>query len=139
MNFEKVEETKMKRLASIMVMLQVLMLWVGSVVFAAGDIEFAVAAEGQTVTAQVSQQAARGSYFLFFNKQGELMEAVANPYQQATGGAGTRVAEFLAEKGVRTFLAGEFGAKMTRALKEKGIVASVAVGNAQDAVQAVIH
>lgn len=129
----------MKRQAFIVVMLQVLMLWMGSIAFAAGDMEFAVAAEGQTADAQVSRQAARGPFFLFFNRQGELMEAVANPYQQAAGGAGRRVAEFLAEKGVHTFLAGEFGPKMTQALKEKGIVASIAAGSAQDAVQAVIH
>lgn len=120
-------------------MLLLMTLWTGTVLHAAEEPGIAVAAEGQTGSAQVSRQAARSPYFLFFNQQGDLVEAVANPYLQAAGGAGPRVVEFLAAKGVHTVIASEFGAKMTRAMKEKGIVFSIATGNVKDAVQTIIH
>ena len=98
----------------------------------------AVAAEGQAAAAQVSKLAARAPYFLFFDGKGGLVEAVANPHRQAAGGAGPQVVEFLAARGVKTVIAGEFGAKMTAAMQGKDMAFRTASGSAAEAVKSVI-
>jgi predicted Fe-Mo cluster-binding NifX family protein len=96
---------------------------------------YAVAAEGESSDAQVSVQAARCPWFLLFDVQGNLVEAVANPHQRASGGAGPQAADFLAGKGIQTVIAGEFGPKMTGALKRNGISYRTATGTVADAVR----
>lgn len=100
---------------------------------------YAVAAEGESPDAQVSAQAARCPWFLLFDAQGNLVEAVANPHQRAAGGAGPQAAEFLASKGVQTVIAGEFGPKMADALKRRGMTFQTSSGTAADAVRTVIE
>jgi predicted Fe-Mo cluster-binding NifX family protein len=102
---------------------------------AAGEAVTAVAADGGTADAAVSQQAARAAYFLLFDEQGALVEAVANPYREAAGGAGPQVVAFLAEKGIRTFIAGEFGPRTEAILQGRGIKAMIAAGSAESVVR----
>lgn len=102
---------------------------------AAGPASVAVAAEGSTPAAMISAVAARSPYFLFFDEKGDLVEAVANPYLQVSGGAGPQVVEFLAAKGIKTIFAGEFGAKMAGAMRTKGIASRIATGRAADAIR----
>jgi len=116
----------------------IFLIWALSMVpsaMAAGEPVIAVAADGETVGASVSKQAARCPYFLLFDEQGVLVEAVPNPYQQAAGGAGPQAVDFLAAKGVRTVIAGEFGSRMSAALQAKGMVFRTATGVAADAVR----
>ena len=112
-----------------------ILLSAASSVFAAGKAITAVAAEGQTPAALVSTLAARSPYFLLFAENGDLVEVVANPHKQAAGGAGPQVAEFLAAKGVKTVIAGEFGTKMAGAMKAKGIASRIATGSAAEAAK----
>jgi predicted Fe-Mo cluster-binding NifX family protein len=95
----------------------------------------AVASEGSTADAQISPLAARCSHFLFFNAQGEFMEALVNPHRWERRGAGPQVVEFLSAKAIHTVIAGEFGAKMIAALKQKGMVFHTEAGTAVDAVR----
>jgi len=108
----------------------------GSAALAAGKTVIAVAAEGSTPTAQVSKLAARAPYFLLFDDKGQLAEALANPYRQGAGGAGPQVVDFLAAKGIKTVIAGEFGANMTNAMKAKDMTHRIATGPAAEAVKA---
>ncbi|MFQ6759029.1 MAG: hypothetical protein D9V46_09980 [Deltaproteobacteria bacterium] len=103
---------------------------------AAGKAVIAVAAEGSAPTAQISKLAARAPYFLLFDDKGQLAEALANPYRQGAGGAGPQVVDFLAAKGIKTVIAGEFGANMTNAMKNKGMTHRTATGPAVEAVKA---
>jgi len=106
-----------------------------SVIWAAEKEKIAVAADGKTEAAKVSAVAARAPYFLIFDGSGKLLEAVANPYKEAKGGAGTSVVPFLAQKGVTIVVAGEFGANMTQAMKAKGIKEVIFKGTAEEAVK----
>jgi len=81
----------------------------------------AVAAEGKTASDQVSGVAARAPFFLIFDGDGKLLEAVDNPYKEANRGAGASVVTFLAQKGVTFVVAEKFGRNMIRAMKDKGI------------------
>ncbi|MDX9787376.1 MAG: NifB/NifX family molybdenum-iron cluster-binding protein [Desulfobacterales bacterium] len=100
----------------------------------ANDARIAVASEGTTADAPISIQAARCPYFLLFNNQGQLVEAVANPLSREARGAGPQVVEFLSGKGVHTVVAGEFGARMITAMKQKDMVFYTETGSAADAV-----
>jgi predicted Fe-Mo cluster-binding NifX family protein len=100
---------------------------------------YAVAAEGQDADARVSAQAARCPWFLLFDAQGNLVEAVANPHHRTPGGAGPMAADFLAGKGIQTVIAGEVGGKMADALKRQGIDHRTATGTAADAVRSALH
>lgn len=95
----------------------------------------AVAAEGAEPTAMISGVAARAPFLLFFDTQGNLAEAVANPYRAAGGSAGKQVADFIAAKGATVFIAGEFGGKLVTALKGHAISHQIASGPAIDAVK----
>jgi len=99
----------------------VALLLITSLLYAADKGKIAVAAQVKSTTAQVSGVAARSPYFLIFDGDGKLMEAIDNPYKDAKGGAGPSVVPFLAEKGVTLVVAGEFGKNMIQAMKSKGI------------------
>jgi len=104
----------------------------------AGSAIIAVAAERPEVNAPVSAVAARSPYLLFFDERGVLLEALANPHRQAGKNAGPLLVDFLAAKGVRTFIAGEFGGKMVAAMQGHAIKHQVADGEAAVAVEAAL-
>jgi len=127
----------MKRIYSICLALFALCIIPGTIPGADGGQAglIAVAADGPTADAAVSRQAARCAYFLIFDGQGDWIESLANPYRQARGGTGPQVADFLAQKGVDTFIAGEFGTRMSDALQRKGVAMRIATGSALEVVQ----
>ena len=106
-----------------------------SLVYAADKEKIAVAAEGKSGAAKVSGVAARSPYFLIFDGDGKLLEAVENPYKTAKGGAGTSVVPFLAQKGITMVVAGEFGKNMIDAMKGKGMKYLEFKGSAEEALK----
>jgi predicted Fe-Mo cluster-binding NifX family protein len=103
--------------------------------FAADSALIAVAAEATELSAPVSEVAARCRYFLLFDEQGTLVEAIENPFRTASGGAGGQTAEFLAARNVRVVIAGEFGRNMLNAMREKGMTSLKFKGSAAEAVK----
>jgi predicted Fe-Mo cluster-binding NifX family protein len=97
----------------------------------------AVAAEASDARAPVSKIAARAPYILIFDTGGNLLESHQNPFAAASGDAGPPLANWLAERQVGTFVAGNFGAKLSQAMKEKSIRGKLASGSATAAVKAV--
>ena len=85
------------------------------------EIKIAVAADGQEKSGQISMEAGRAPYYLFFDGAGNLLETAVNPYVAAAGGAGRSTAQFLAQKKVTTVIAGRFGGKMAAVLKTLNI------------------
>jgi predicted Fe-Mo cluster-binding NifX family protein len=106
-----------------------------SFTMAENDANIVVAAEGDVADALISKFAARSPYFLFFNEQGTLIEALANPYHRESRGTGPQVVDFLYGKGVHTVIAGEFGVKMITAMRQKNMTYNRGVGRAEDAVR----
>jgi len=93
----------------------------------------AVAAIDKTGSAAVSSQAGRSPYFLLFDRQGRLVEAVSNPYKDSAN-AGVPTLDFLAGKGVKVVVAEGFGSKIVGEMKGKGMRPVEFKGNAKDAV-----
>jgi predicted Fe-Mo cluster-binding NifX family protein len=103
----------------------------------ADEARIAVAAEAADAEAQVSKVAARAPHILIFDPDGAMVESYPNPAAANPGGAGPALAGWLAEKKVATFIAGDFGAKLASALKERKILAVRASGPAAQAVKKV--
>jgi len=63
------------------------------------------------------------------------VEAIVNPYRREHHGAAPQVVGFLSAKGIHTLIAGEFGAKMIAALKQKNMVFQTETGRVADVVR----
>lgn len=110
-------------------------LLVASIVFAAAsawaaDARIAVTAESARAEAPVSSVAARAPFILIFDAAGTLVQSHPNPAAANPGGAGPALAAWLAEQGVGTLVAGDFGAKLAQALKDRNIRMVQASGTA---------
>ncbi|MHB1142359.1 MAG: NifB/NifX family molybdenum-iron cluster-binding protein [Sulfuricaulis sp.] len=101
----------------------------------AGEMRIAVAADAAQAEAPVSAVAARAPHILIFDASGALVESHPNPVAANLGGAGPALAAWLAEKSVGTLVAGEFGAKLAQALKDRKIGAVTASGPAAQAAK----
>jgi predicted Fe-Mo cluster-binding NifX family protein len=98
-------------------------------------VRIAVASDSKNATSPVGSKAGHSAYYLIFDGAGELIEVIDNPYKDATKRAGPSVADYLAEKGVTTVVAGAFGEKMVNAVKSNGMTYLERPGAANDAVQ----
>jgi len=102
------------------------------------NMKIAVAANKKTEGATVSTRAAKCPYFLIFDKNGELIEVIDNPYKDAIRDAGTSAANFLVQKDVDIIVAGSFGLKMIDALRSNGKIHFKFKGTVNDAVKKVL-
>ena len=100
--------------------------------------KIAVASNENTSKTSVSNEAAKCPYYLIFNGKGALVEVVDNPYGEARRNAGPSAAHFLARKGITIVIAGNFGSKMIKTLKNKGIAHFECEGEVDAAVKRVL-
>ena len=98
----------------------------------------AVATFKKTESSQISDKAARAPYYLIFDRRGNLLEVIPNPFHDAARGAGSKMADLLASKNVSLVVAGAFGHKMKSALDEKGIDHREAFGIVKKVVEDLI-
>jgi len=98
----------------------------------------AVATLEKTENSQLSDKAAHAPYYLIFDKGGNLLEVISNPFRDAVRDAGPKVADLLASKNVSVVVAGDFGHKMKSALNEKGIDQHKASGIVKKVVEDLI-
>jgi predicted Fe-Mo cluster-binding NifX family protein len=105
--------------------------------FAGEKVKIAVAANDKTPGASVSKQAGPSPFFLLFDSRGILVEAIDNPNKEGEGGIA--VTDFLVGKGVTVVVAQEFGSRIVRIMKEKGIRAIAFKGSAEEAVKKVLQ
>jgi predicted Fe-Mo cluster-binding NifX family protein len=103
------------------------------------QIKIAIASDGESIDSQVAEKAARCQWFLFFDEEGKLAEAVENPFREDKGGAGINCANFLAEKEVTLFVAGYVGNKMAGALEDNQITFISFTGTVKDAIAHVLE
>ena len=99
----------------------------------------AVASDGETLKANVSDTAARCPYYLIVDNKGILLEAVENPYKDTRGGAGVSAANFLAGKDVTIIVAGNCGNKMKGALEAQEMAFFEFEGIAEEAINKILE
>ena len=125
----------------IMFLISLAILFLCPVMINAGEpenLKIAVAANGKSAQASVSNMAAKCPYYLIFNNKGEMIEVVDNPYRDASGGAGPLAANFLARKDINIVIAGNFGSKMVNTLESKSVTHFEFKGVADNAVKKVL-
>ena len=118
-----------------------LFLFLNAVVFAQPQQTqiISVATLEKTENSQISDNAARAPYYLIFDKRGNLLEVISNPFREAARGAGPKVADLLASKNVSVVVAGDFGYKMESALGKMGIDHHEASGIVKNVVEDLIN
>ena len=95
----------------------------------------AVAATGETLDAEVSEQFGRCPYFVIVDSETLSFEAVANPGAAMSGGAGPAAVQELVNQGAEVALAGTYGPKAQQALEAAGLRYGEAGGKVRDAVR----
>ncbi len=98
----------------------------------------AVATMTPEVDAPVAKHAARAPYYLLFDKQGEFLKAVPNPFSEVDRGAAPKAARLLAGMGASVLAAGDFGPRFVSELEERGIGIVRRTGQVSDIVSQLI-
>lgn len=93
-----------------------------------------VAALGETLDAQVSDQFGRCPFFVVVDSESLEFAAFANPGTTMPGGAGPAAVQALTEHGAEAAVAGQYGPKAQQALEAAGLPYKQAGGTVRDAV-----
>ena len=100
--------------------------------------KIALATIKNSLASSISSQAGRAPYYLIVNDQGQLLEAIKNPFAIGGGGAGNAAAKMLADKGVSLVVAEKFGPNMVAALEERGVRYKEKQGLAEDVIKEIL-
>ncbi len=95
----------------------------------------AITAEGTTVSATVSGRPGQSPFFLFFDTEGNLLEALPYPYENDRGNAGIAAIDFLKARGIKVIVAASFGSRINEVVASKGMQAIEFTGSARDGVK----
>ncbi len=81
----------------------------------------AITSTGPTLDSPVDPRFGRCAYFIIVDTDTLEYQAIPNPAVNATGGAGTMAAQFVASQGVQAVVTGEVGPNALAALQAAGI------------------
>ena len=94
---------------------------------------FAIAAEGNTTTAEISKLAGISPFFHLYGENGNVVEVMPNPYLDMEYGTGPAAAQLLIDKGVTVLVARRIpGPKMMDVLDSKNVRLVRRVGTVED-------
>ena len=105
----------------------------------AQTMKIAVPATGSEKNSLISEETGRAPFFLFFDEQGNFLEAMKNPAKDQSGGISRTVVALLSDKNVTMIIAGSIGVKMKQALTDHHINFVNKTGIADDAVKTIIQ
>jgi predicted Fe-Mo cluster-binding NifX family protein len=80
-----------------------------------------ITASSPSLDADFDPRFGRGAYFLVIDTETMQWEAFPNPGVNASGGAGTQAAQFVAEKMAEAVISGDFGPNAYPALNAAGV------------------
>ena len=96
---------------------------------------FAIAAEGEDVSAKVAFLSGPAPFFHLYDINGDPIEVLANPHLNLEFGIGPAAAATLAKKGVTVLVGGMAGPKMRDMLDANGVRFVPRSGTVDDVVQ----
>ena len=126
-----------KQLVGLLVVLFILVSF--SAFALARDMKIGVAAHQPDQQAAISEVAGRAGYLLFFDKEGNFLEAIKNPSVTKAGGAGRDTADLLKKNEVTLFVAGRVGERMKNALQRHQIEYFEKKGVADEVVKSILQ
>jgi predicted Fe-Mo cluster-binding NifX family protein len=98
--------------------------------------KIAVALKKSTPTSEIDPRFGRCAYFLFYDTDTEEQSVLKNGAGEASSGAGTQAAQWLADQGAQVVIAAEFGPKALSALDSGGLLTYLATGgNGEQAIE----
>lgn len=98
--------------------------------------KIAITATGTGLDAAVDPRFGRCACFVLVDRDSGAVETVANPFQDAAGGAGTQTAQWVVNQGVDAVLTGQCGPKATAVLEDAGIhIVEGVSGTVREAVE----
>lgn len=80
--------------------------------------KIAITSEGNNLASKMDSRFGRCAYFAIYDTNTKTTDFFENPAKDSPEGAGPKAVEFIASKGVKKVVAGEFGGK-AKALLEK--------------------
>jgi predicted Fe-Mo cluster-binding NifX family protein len=83
--------------------------------------KIAVTSTGTSMDSPVDPRFGRSPFMDFVELETGRLEARANPFQDATGGAGTRAAQWVVENGAEVLLTGSCGPKASTVFNDAGV------------------
>jgi len=96
---------------------------------------FAIAAEGEKVSAKVAHLSGPAPFFHVYDINGTPIEVLANPHLDLEYGIGPAAAATLGDMGVTVLVGGMAGPKMMDVLNEKGVRFVPRGGKVRDVVR----
>ena len=93
-----------------------------------------ITADGPQLEAQFDTRFGRCVYFIFVDTETKAWEASPNPAINASYGAGTQAAQFIANQGAQAVISGHFGPNAFEALDAAGIKMYAAAGGRVESV-----
>ena len=96
--------------------------------------KLAISADGTQLEAQHDARFGRCAYFIFVDTETNAWDASPNPAINASGGAGTQAAQFIANQGAQAVISGHFGPNAFEALDAAGIKMYAAAGGRVESV-----
>jgi predicted Fe-Mo cluster-binding NifX family protein len=98
--------------------------------------KIAVTSKGTSMDSPVDPRFGRSPYIAFVDLQTDQLEALANPFADASGGAGVQAAQFVLDQGARALLTGHCGPRASTVLSDAGVqVVNGASGTVREAVE----
>jgi len=97
--------------------------------------KIAITSTGTELGSAVDPHFGRCPYLALVDLESGALEAVANPFLDAAGGAGTQAAQWVVDKGVGAVLTGHCGPKATAVLDDADVeIVNGVTGTVQEAV-----
>lgn len=94
-----------------------------------------VTASGEGLDSEVDPRFGRCAYFIIYDPETRSVESIANASTAASGGAGVKAAEAIANEDVSVLLTGRVGPNAFSIFAELGIDVQVAKGTVREAIR----
>ncbi len=114
------------------------MRWVFVLMFAVGSLWaeiVVIASDGNNINAEVSVDASRCDYYIFFNEGGSVLKSMKNPHKEVSGGASAQLMKLLRKEEASHFIAARVGMKLENALIDKKIEYTIFKGSVKNAIR----
>lgn len=74
--------------------------------------KIAITSEGNSLNSLIDHRFGRCAFFAIYDTDTQNTEFIPNPAKESSEGAGPAAVQFIASKGVKKIVAGEFGSKI---------------------------